>query len=209
MQRQTLGFRLVAFLALCALAAPAAEAATVRQMNLEQLCDNGALIVRGKVLGAKEGTVAAGGGQIPTVTYRIEVEETFKGAVQEVKGLQVAEITMLGKLRPAEGSASRLAADLVDVPRLEVGRDYLLIATAPSAIGLSTTVGLGQGAFRVTGKAGQEIATNLVNNLGLLLGMESSATGAATTGVRAASEEAGGPLPYSFLAGLIRDLVSE
>lgn len=197
--------KLLAVLALCALLAPAAEAASVRQMNLEQLCANAHQIYRGTVLGAKEGTVQAGGGQLPTVTYRIRVDDALKGSFDEVKGMQVATLTMLGKLKPAEGSASRVLSDLVDVPRLEVGRDYLLIATAPSAIGLATTVGLGQGTFRVSGKPGQEVAINLANNLGLLNGMD-EAPGAGLAEPEGAQT---GPLSYSFLADLIRDLVSE
>ena len=42
------------------------------------------------------------------------------------------------------------------MPQLAVGRTYLVFTTQPSEIGLSTTVGLGQGAFRINQVGKQE-----------------------------------------------------
>jgi hypothetical protein len=198
MHRRKLLSCLLAVLALGLLWAPA-QAATVLQLNLEQLVERSARIFRGTVLSVKEGTVQAGGAALPTVTYRIRVDEAFKGTYQAVKGLQIAEITMLGKLKQSQ-TATHRALPLIDLPKLQVGQDYLLLTTAPSAIGLSTTVGLGQGAFQVTGKAGQELAINLNHNLGLLNGVPGAPVGADGT-----SES--GPIPYATLTTLIRGLV--
>lgn len=188
------------FLALAALSWSAAlQAATVRQMNLAQLVDNAGRIFRGTVLDAREGTVQVGGGELPTVTYRIRVDEAMKGSFGQVKGMTVAEIRMIGKPQTAAGTARHLNA-LGDLPHLQVGQDYLVIATQPSAAGLSTTVGLGQGLFRLSGKPGQELAVNLFNNQGLFLGMNKAA------GVSSAS---GVPVSYPVLAGMIRDIVGE
>lgn len=178
-----------------------AQAATVLQMNLEELVDRAHRVFRGTVLDVREGKIDAGGAELPTVTYRLRVEEAFKGTFSEIKGVQIAEITMIGKLKGTHGAVQEYApSTLLEVPRLEVGRDYLLLNTAPSTIGLSTTVGLGQGCFRVTGKAGQELAVNLNQNLGLLNGMEGS-------GFAAGPSSSSGPLSYDLLAGLIRDIV--
>ena len=190
---------LLAVLALGLLQAPA-QAATVQQFNLEQMVDLALRIFRGTVLSVKEGTVQAGGAALPTVTYRIRVDEAFKGAYQEVKGLQIVEITMLGKLKQSDTTTTR-PLPLIDLPKLQVGQDYLLLTTAPSAIGLSTMVGLAQGTFRVTGKPGQELAVNLNNNLGLLDGVPG-----APVGIDGTTES--GPLPYDTLATLIQDLVN-
>jgi len=189
---------LLAVLAL-SLLSPPAQAATVQQLNLEEMVDRAGRIFRGTVLDIREGTVQAGGAELPTVTYRIRVDEAFKGTYQTVKGLQIAEITMLGKLKPNQNAETR-SLPLIDLPKLEVGQNYLLLTTTPSAIGLSTPVGLGQGTFRVTGKPGQEVAVNLNQNLGLLHGMGG--------GVSNGAVRPSGPAPYNALAALIQTLVN-
>lgn len=185
----------VAALALCG---PLA-AATVIQMNLAEMVDRADRIYRGTVLDVREGTVSVGGGELPTVTYRIRVDEAFKGTYEEVKGVQIAELKMVGKLKSTGGGTPARFSALEDLPKLEVGRDYLLLTTARSAIGLSTMVGLGQGRFELQGKPGQEVATNANKNLGLFRGMG--------TGFAASSNLTEGPVPYQDLAGLIRGLV--
>jgi hypothetical protein len=180
------------------------SAATVIQMNLGDMVDRADKIFRGTVLEVREGTVQAGGGELPVVTYRIRVDEAFKGTFEEVKGLQIAEITMLGKLKVASTSPVRRSADILDLPRLDVGQDYLLLTTASSEIGLSTTVGLGQGRFEVQGKPGQETVVNGNENLGLFNGMDGAGIGA---GVDSLPE--GGPLPYNSVAAVIRNLVGQ
>ena len=61
------------------------------------------------------------------------------------------------------GAGPQKFAIFRDIPRLDVGRDYLLFTSAASRIGLSTTVGLGQGCFDIVGSA----ALNRAGNLGL------------------------------------------
>jgi hypothetical protein len=199
MHRRNLLFCLLAVLAL-SLIGMQAQAATVQQLNLEEMVDRAGRIFRGTVLDVREGTVQAGGAELPTVTYRIRVDEAFKGTYQDVKGMQIAEIKMLGKLKTNQTANTR-SLPLIDLPKLQVGQDYLLLTTQPSAIGLSTPVGLGQGTFRVTGKPGQELAVNLNQNLGLLKDMEG------VSGSAAPNQNGSGPLPYTALAALIQDLV--
>ena len=174
------------------------SAATVIQMNLQQMVDRSDKIFRGTVLDAREGKVSVGGGELPVVTYRIRVEESFKGSYNEVKGMQIAEIKMVGKITPNNASPVRSRSPLADLPRLEVGKDYLLLTTPQSAIGLSTIVGLGQGRFSLHGKPGQEVAVNDAKNYGLFNGMPPSPT---------TSIPPEGPVPYQDLAAIIRDLV--
>lgn len=181
------------------------SAATVVQLNLEQMVDRSDKIFRGTVLDAREGTVDAGGGKLPVVTYRIRVDDEIKGTFQEVKGVRIAEVRMLGKLKPAAASAGvRAVSPLSELPRLQVGQDYLLLLTPESAIGLSNTVGLGQGRFELKGKPGQEVAVNENQNRGLFRGMGTSGPGG---GVDSPGGE--GPLPYSALANLIRNIVGQ
>lgn len=192
------GLLAVALVALCAY--PAA-AATVRQLNLEQMVDNAGRIFRGTLLDVREGKVQAGGGELPTTIYVFRVDEAFKGTYQEVKGQQIVEIQMVGsKVGSKQVGTMRRLPVLPDHPRLQEGQDYLLLTTAPSAIGLSTTVGLGQGAFTLIGKGGSQVAVNENHNAGLFAGMGGPSR-------QAAPPE--GPVPYTTLATIIRDIVGE
>ena len=138
-------------------------------MDLEAMTERADKIFRGTVLDFTAGTVTAGGGAIPTVTYRLRVDESFKGEADMVKeDVQIVEIKMVGTIKPqpAAGDVQRLSV-LRDIPRLQVGSDYLLFTTAPSSAGLSTTVGLGQGAFRVFSRNKEDFAVNAYQNVGL------------------------------------------
>jgi hypothetical protein len=168
-----------------------AHASDVIHMTLRDLVARGDRIVRGTVLAADEGTVAAGGGNLPVTTYRIRVDDALKGAVNQG---EVIEVRLLAAMKQTPGGQFRRATILRDLPRFAVGRDYLFVLTRPSKIGLSTTVGLGQGLFQLTGRPGSELAVNDANNLGLFNGLQ-------TTPAKP------GPVAYASLAKQIRTLL--
>ena len=160
-------------LGLALLALPAAHATTVLQMGLGDLCANSGKIFRGTVRSITPGTVTVGGGELPTVTYTFEVSDDLLGNLTTVKdGVRVTEITMLGEVKaPAANGALQSLSVLPELPRLELGSEYLLLATAPSAVGLSTTVGLGQGSFAIYADDDKvEMAVNALGNQGLYAG---------------------------------------
>jgi hypothetical protein len=193
--RLRLGLAVSAVLA----AAVPTQATTLLQFNLKDLATRSDLVFRGTVLSAKPGTVKAGGAELPTVTYRVRVDEAFKGEYPDPKNDRtLVEIRMVGsgKEARADGAVQHLSV-FRDVPRLEVGRDYVLFTTPPSELGLSTTVGLGQGAFTIQGGGKEEQAVNLYNNRGLNRGMSD------------ARVPARGPVPYDQLAAAIRAVLSE
>jgi hypothetical protein len=198
MQRLTLRavLSMAAALAVCGSLA----AATVQQMNLQQMVGRADKIFRGTVLNVHAGTVHAGGVDLPTVTYRLRVDEPLKGTFLQVKGLQIAEIKMIGKAKASDSGTLHHVSPLPELPQLKVGQEYLLLTTRQSAAGLSTTIGLGQGAFGLTGKPGQETAVNGNQNRGLFLGMTRPSGFAA---------QQDGPLPYTTLAGMIRGIVGQ
>jgi hypothetical protein len=165
----------------------------VRHMNLQQMCAAAGRIFRGTVLGVKDGTVTMGGSQIATVVYHIRVDEAFKGSFQSIKGEPVAIIQTIRPAKTPQIGPVRRLSTFDDLPNFEHGHDYLILATTPSTAGLSTTVGLGQGAFKVGGKVGQEIAVNGNNNVGLYAGMNVA--------------QVRGPVAYSTLRSQIRNLV--
>ena len=189
--------RVVLLLAAAALVAPAVESATVLQMNLEDLCQRADRIFRGTVLDVIPGSVTAGGGELPTVTYRFLVEESFKGSYTVKEDVQTVEIQMVGTVKGAAASGDlRAFSVLPDLPNLAIGGDHLLFATAPSAVGLSAAVGLRQGSFRVFSMDKEELAVNEAGNLGLFAGMN-------------VDLPSSGPVPYSRLADAIRARVGQ
>jgi hypothetical protein len=163
---------LVVLLAL-ATALPAA-ASTVLHMDLDGLSSRAALIFRATVLSVEPGSVAVGGGELTTTTYRLRVDEAFKGAFDGGgKEAAVVEVTVVGDLKQKAQASGDLVhlVSLPQAPRLERGGEYVLFTTAPSAVGLSTTVGLGQGAFKIYHAADRrEMAVNELGNLGLFSG---------------------------------------
>jgi hypothetical protein len=173
-------------------AAAALEASNVVHMTLRDLVTRADRIVRGTVLQADESTVVAGGGNLPIVIYRIRVDEVLKGSIGTG---DVLVVRMVGLPKPLTSGPYRRANLLRDLPQFAVGRDYLFALTRPSQIGLSTTVGLGQGLFQLRGRPGQELAVNEANNLGLL----------ETRGVRRAP----GPLPYAALVKEINSILGK
>jgi hypothetical protein len=193
MRLRALSWMMAAMLA--AITAPAG-AAMILKMNLAQLTDRADAIFRGEVLSAEPGKISIGGGTLPTVTYRVRVDETFKGNFDAKENAEV-EITMLGtfKATARSGSQTRLSAALPEVPELRVGENYVLFTTAPGKSGLRSPVGLGQGSFRIYPGANKaELAVNELNNLGLFDG------GAAA---QRAGTGAPGPVTYTRLAGAI------
>lgn len=158
--------------ACCALLAAVASATMVLQMDLAALVGNADKVFRGTVTDVSPGTVSAGGAEFPTVIYTLRVDDVIKGAIDTEKEVATIRVEMLGSIKPQveSGDVRRLMA--IDMnPKLSVGSTYVLFTTAPSAIGLSTTVGLHQGLFRVFNNAqGREMAANGLDNQGLFDG---------------------------------------
>ena len=195
MRFRALSWMMAAMLA--AVTAPAG-AAMILKMNLAQLTDRADAIFRGEVLSVEPGKIAIGGGTLPTVTYRLRVDETFKGEFEAKENASPeVEITMLGTFKASvrSGNQTRLSSSLPEIPKLNVGESYVLFTTAQSASGLRSPVGLGQGSFRIYAGANKtELAVNELNNLGLF-------DGAASPQRRASAAE--GPVAYTRLAGAI------
>lgn len=185
--------RVLLVAALCALLAVSQAGATLLQhMGLGELVQRADRIFRGTVIEVEQSTVEAGGGDLPMVLYRLRVEEMVKGEADVVKGDEAfVEIRMVGSLKDQRSQNGLERFDMFrDVPRLTMGSDYLLMTTPASAIGLSTTVGLGQGAFTVYTVDKTEYAVNQFDNAGL--GLDGS-----------------GAVPYEELVAQIKGLTGQ
>jgi hypothetical protein len=175
-----------------------ASATTVIAVNLDELTSHADRIFCGTVIDVRAGTVEAGGGTLPITIYRLRVNETFKGQyLQAAKGGPVVEIRTIGSPKPVRiNDHLELLSFFADVPRLELGEEYLLFTTTPSSVGLSTTVGLGQGCFRVQRRQGKEaLVVNGFNNDGLFRGMRNV-------------KQSKGPMALSELSQRIRSAVA-
>jgi hypothetical protein len=132
----------------------------VQKMSLDEISQRADKIFRGTVVGITTGVVEAGGGELPTVTYRIEIKEAFRGTYANEGGARVTEITMLGRLKPVTVNGTRSSSYLLQLPVLKIGQSYVLLTAPPSAIGLSSPIGLGQGCFTVFEQDGNEMVKN-------------------------------------------------
>jgi hypothetical protein len=180
-------------LALCALVPITQAGATMlMHFDLAAMTDRADRIFRGTVVDVEQSSIEAGGGELPMVIYRLRVEESLKGDADVVKGDEAyVEIRMVGSIKDEGQSGELVKFDMFrDVPRLTMGSDYLLFTTRPSSIGLSTTVGLGQGTFAVYSQDKQDWAVNQFDNSGLGVG-------------------GGGAVPYSDLVAEIKVRMGE
>ena len=193
--------------ALVVLAVTTLSASTVAQFNLAEMSRRAQKIYVGTVRSATEGTLAVGGGQLAVVTYQLTVDEDLLGESAMVKGERVAEIRMLGKQKSVQAAGLRSVSPLPVMPVLRVGQTYLVFTTQPSGVGLSTTVGLGQGCFRLYGKGDSQMAVNEVNNAGLFRDMQPPAAAAAGAALRSATPPAPGPMRFVDLRAQIINLV--
>ena len=178
------------FAGIATLYAPPLSAANVAQMNLEQLVQHSERVFVGTVLSVSERRVEVGGGQVPAVTYRLQVDEAFKGEFTEIKGQRFTEVSMLGSLKIVAGARHPIR----NFPVLREGREYLLLVAPAGPIGLTSTMGLGQGCFNLSHKGREKVALNEANNHGLFSGMN-------------VALPSGKAVPYAALADLIRTIV--
>ena len=153
------------------LAAFPLHATILKQMNLDELAGNANAIFTGTVIGVEKDNMSLGGGTIPTVSYRVAVDTSFRGTFSVKEGQKIAEIRMVFSPGPTPVGGAVHFSTLPKMPDIKLGQRYLFFTTRPSSVGLSTTVGLGQGCFRVSGEPGHELAVNEYDNLGLYRGM--------------------------------------
>lgn len=185
-------FRFTFLIALTALVIQPLAATTMLQMDLAQLTERAGRIFRGTVVDVEQGTIEAGGGELPAVTYKLRVDDLFKGEADLVKGEDaMIEVRMVGSIKDSLSVGDAVKFDMFrDVPKLNMGSDYLLFSTPESTIGLSVTVGLGQGAFSVYSVDKQDVAVNEFDNMGLGL-------------------DGAGPAAYDEIAAKIRTLLGQ
>lgn len=167
--------------------AAGAQAAAVRDMNLEDLCRGAGTIVWGVCTAAE--------------TRDAELVYTFR-ARRFLKGGPGDTVTL---------RMHRLASTYARAPKFVRGQEVLLFLHPESRLGYSSPVGFGQGVFRVT-KSGAEVeAANERNNRLLFRGMdmERLCSGAAFSGMKQCSMTGAGGLRLQELMEFIATVVKQ
>ena len=123
--------------------------------NLEQMAAAADRIFVGKVIDAREDYIQAAGGDLPVTVYTFEVEEALKASIGGILTIQ-----QVGHRSDFLGQT---------MPHYEVGTTVMLFLHADSQYGLTSPVGLGQGAFLVKTEGPVKVSvTNGWGNRGLL-----------------------------------------
>ena len=117
-----------------------AQAATLRQLSLDNMTEQSTAVVRGRVVGS----YAALLGSIIYTHYKIEVLERWKGP----------ESSLLDIVVPG-GTAEGFQQSFPGVPRLSEGSEYVLFLWKGSS-GLTNIMGLSQGLFDLKRDQGGE-----------------------------------------------------
>lgn len=125
--------------------------------NLEQMAGAADRIFVGRVTDAMEDYIHVAGGDLPVTVYTFEVEEVLKGSI--------------GNTLTIEQVGHRSGPFGQSMPRYEVGSMVMLLLHADSQYGLTSPVGLGQGAFLVKMDGSTKVSVrNSRGNQGLLQG---------------------------------------
>jgi len=130
-------------------------ASQVRLVNLEQMTQRATRIFSGRCIQTSIEYDAALGRNLTAATFR--VQRTVKGVSETI-----VTVRML-----SDGGATNNSP--AGVPVFHRGEEVVLFLYGESSLGLSSTVGLGQGRFSVlTDKQGRRVALNAVGNRNLM-----------------------------------------
>lgn len=166
---------LAGIIALSLLFAGVGQAVIVEKLSLDALVDRAGVVFRGELMRMEPSSVQVGGGELPVVEYTFNVSDYIKGGAT---GAKAAELTvrMIGDLKTASNATIQRVSALPKMPELQVGGDYVLFVSQPSAVGLSAPIGLAQGAFTLSAtQGGGAMASNGLGNRGLFDGAVSYA----------------------------------
>ncbi|MBN1477900.1 hypothetical protein JXA47_14190 [Candidatus Sumerlaeota bacterium] len=171
-------------LALISLASPALAqegCALALSMNLEEMVSRADTVFVGECVSAEASQTLVGGASLPVTVFTFSVEEMIRGA-----GRGTLTFRQFG--HPPSSAAGTRGMD--NMATFAPGERYLLLLAAPVRPGgLTTTIGLDQGAFHLEEIEGQFVALNGRNNLGLLSGLSPSGRMRAQSVIQGAGDQ--------------------
>lgn len=175
------------------------EGTSIIKMNLSEMVQKSGRIIVGVCTAIDDGTMPTpSGGSIAYTSYTFAVSKSIKGGVGS--SLEIKQFS-----HPVSSSSGQVNVKLTGMPTYQIGEEYVLILTAESGLGLSTTVGLSQGCFRViiNAKTGVRQVANGLNNAGLFKNISEKTLAKASWsgGEMKILSQKQGPIEYnSFLA---------
>lgn len=190
------------------LAAAAASALTVLQLNLEQLTGLSDKVFAGRCVSV-EGEKDAAGRNVTKVTF--DVTENLKNTPEkQVTFRQIGLVDGGDDIGMRDGM--RIEGLDRDLPRYEVGEEAIVFLSAPGNSGLTAPVGLSQGKFSVVADGSARSVVNGAGNRGLMIGASQSPklkALATTSAGKKLTANNGGEIPYSDFVSLIKSLASQ
>lgn len=186
----------VALVLLVAVGAYGQHGALTMPRNLAELSDHAALIVEGTVVTAHAEPLPKFP-NLMTVVVTLAVRDTLKGQAEHLHTFRQFVWD---------------EADAHDALGYRKGQHVLLLLNAVNEHGLTSTVGLQQGRFRIeNGPDGQPVALNGNGNVGLFDGVAGVAASRGTKlsrrGAQVVSSPTAGPVHLSDLKDIIHGLV--
>ena len=104
----------------------------------------------------------APGTEIPVTTYTFSVSERIKGVTGDI-----LTVRQFGVRQPRVQGDQALVFRIPGMPVYQVGQEVVLFLIADSSLGLTSPVGLSQGAFTIEERDGRKVLQNGNQNLGL------------------------------------------
>jgi hypothetical protein len=194
-------------LVLLVTASPAA-ALTVLQLNLEQLTALSEKVFVGRCV-AVEADGEFKGQRVQKVTF--EVIDTLKG--EPSKSVTFRQLgTVDGGEDFGMKDGVRIHGLERDLPTYQVGEEAIVFLSGAGGSGLTAPVGLAQGKFAVSDKAGIKTVANGAGNRGLFIGADKSPrlkSMSLTPADRKMMAVNGGDLPYSDFVSLVKKLAAQ
>ncbi len=203
-------FKLSAWFAVIYLFAsvPSGQATTLVHRNLASLVASADRIFVGRCVSVQEGELKFPSGSILYTEYTFQVLDRIKGnVVGEVK------VRQLGLTKPRQINETTALVDrVVGMPVYRENGEYLLFLNKDSRLGLTTPVGLFQGAFSIArDENGRDFAVNGNFNRGLFKGMspEKPAVAGLSVSEKSLLRKKKGPVHLDSLISLVRKLAQK
>ena len=141
--------KLIAFCLLAILLVTPAIAASVRELQLDEIVDTATVAFEGTCIGNRTERDPATSMVVTYTTF--SVKDVLKGNVQATH-----VIKQIGGVMPGGEAGFRI----VGIPSFAVGEDYVVFLAGVSAAGFSSPIGLSQGKFTVQQRANGKTVTN-------------------------------------------------
>lgn len=184
---------------------PDAYATKVKSVNLEQMVQEADRIFIGTCVAVEDDT--APGTEIPITTYTFSVSERIKGVMGDT-----LTVRQFGVREPRIQGDQALVQRLPGMPVYRVGQEAVLFLHPDSSLGLTSPVGLFQGAFTIEERDGRKVLQNGNQNWGLFKGLSKEES---VRKWKLSNEEAAlfsarkGPMDRATFIGVIKKMATQ